>query len=120
MTHGNFCRGVHGRCLVDVLPLPNSTVQLITPYSRPCLSVGVIVENGKIVSQSLTHSCDAAIRVSTRAVRTGQGCPNAMLHSPGEQSKLKANGLQLLDDAAASICSSSHLSPAFSSWAAAC
>lgn len=57
ITHGNFFRGVHGRCLVDVLPLPNSIVQLITLYNRPCLSVGVIVENGKIVSRSLTHAC---------------------------------------------------------------
>lgn len=86
MTHGNFCRGVHGRCLVDVLPLPNSTVQLITPYSRPCLSVGVIVENGKIVSQSLTHSCDAAIRVSTRGKDVQMPCciPQGSIQAEGQ------------------------------------
>lgn len=38
---------------MDVLPLPKSAAQLITLYKKLCLSVGVIVENGKIVSKSL-------------------------------------------------------------------
>lgn len=77
ITHGNSFWGAQGRWVVDVLPLPNSAAQLITLYKKLCLTVGVIVENGKIVSNSLwltpvTGQLDWSLELSLHSFILGE------------------------------------------------